>query len=78
MFATQCKNFRLDKGFSHSFDPLSGWCTFGCGNRDDGRIVSKDGRVIEAGPRYTGTELEYMAARSREIIAARTPTRTAR
>ena len=78
MFASQCTRFRLNKGFSHSFDPLSGWCIFGCGNREDGRIISRDGRVIERGPGYTGTELEYLAARSREIVAARTPARAAR
>jgi hypothetical protein len=71
MFASQCTKFRLNKGFSHSFDPLSGWCTFGCGNREDGRIISRDGKVIEKGPDYTGAELEFLSARSREIVAAR-------
>lgn len=69
--ASQCTKFRLTKGFSHSFDPLSGWCTFGCGNRDDGRIISRAGAVIEAGPQYTGEELGYLQARSNEIVAAR-------
>ena len=75
---SQCSRFRLNKGFSHSFDPLSGWCLFGCGNRDDGRIVTRDGQVIEKGPQYTAEELGFLQARSNEIIAARTPARAAR
>ena len=69
--ASQCTKFRLTKGFSHSFDPLSGWCVFGCGNREDGGIVSRAGTVLEAGPQYTGEELGYLQARSNEIVAAR-------
>lgn len=78
MFASQCTKFRLNKGFSHSFHPLSGWCIFGCGNREDGRIISRDGKVIEKGPQYTGAELADLQARSEQIIAARTPARAAR
>lgn len=78
MFATasQCTKWRLNKGFSHSFDVLSGWCTFGCGNREDGRIVTRDGVILDPGPNYTPQELAYLQARSTEIIRARTPERT--
>jgi len=78
MFATSCTAARIGKQLSHSFDPLSGWCLFGCGNREDGRIITRDGQVIEKGPQYTSEELGYIKARSDEIIAARTPARAAR
>jgi len=78
MLSSQCKPHRIGRGLSHSFDPLSGWCIFGCGNRDDGRIVTFAGQVIEKGPTYTGEELGFLQARSAEIIAARTPARAAR
>jgi len=78
MFAHSCTAARIGKGLSHSFDPLSGWCIFGCGNREDGRIVTREGRLIEKGPNYTGPELAQLQARSNEIIAARTPARAAR
>jgi hypothetical protein len=41
----------------HRFDYYSGWCHFGCGNRDDGRITSWNGSVIASGPSYTEDEL---------------------
>lgn len=78
MFATSCTAARIGKGLSHSFDPLSGWCTFGCGNREDGRIQTREGNTIAKGPQYTDEELSYLSARSREIIAARTPVRAER
>jgi len=44
-------------GIRHRFDYYSGWCHRGCGNRDDGRIVSWNGAEIEPGPNYTLEEL---------------------
>lgn len=78
MFAQQCKKFRLDKGLSHTFDRLSGWCVFGCGNRDDGRIVTGMGAVIEYGPKYTSQELAQIKANVERVIAERTPARAGR
>lgn len=76
--ANACKKFRTNKGRSHTYDVLSGWCIYGCGNRDDGRIVTREGNVIEKGPQYTNAELGDMLARQREIVEARTPARAAR
>ncbi len=28
---------------AHNFDPVSGWC--GCGYRDDGRLINKQGVI---------------------------------
>lgn len=42
----------------HEFDYYSGWCKRGCGNRDDGRIVSRSGDLIQAVPEYTEAGLE--------------------
>ena len=78
MFATSCKRFRIDKGLTHRYDVLSGWCVFGCGNRDDGRIVTGAGAVIERGPVYTSTELAEIKSTCDRIIEARTPARAAR
>jgi hypothetical protein len=58
MFVTSCTPTRLSKGLSHSFDPVSGWCLFGCGNREDGRITTRDGRIIDSGPSYSENELQ--------------------
>jgi hypothetical protein len=57
---TQCQSYRLDKGQSHTFDTDSGWCVYGCGNRDDGRIASKEGSDLYFGPSYTQQELDGM------------------
>jgi hypothetical protein len=49
----QCLPFRVDRGKTHRFDPDSGWCVYGCGNRDDGMITTREGNVIRFGPDYT-------------------------
>lgn len=59
-FATHCIRQRTEKGLSHAYDLKSGWCRFGCGNREDGRIVTREGNVIDQGPSYTDTELADM------------------
>jgi hypothetical protein len=46
---TTCTRVREFSGKTHEFDPGSGWCLFGCGHRQDGRIVSFAGNVIRAG-----------------------------
>jgi hypothetical protein len=33
-------------GKRHRYDPVSGWCVHGCGNRNDGRVVSRGGDVL--------------------------------
>jgi hypothetical protein len=33
-------------GKRHRYDPVSGWCVHGCGNRDDGRVVTRGGDVV--------------------------------
>ena len=58
--ATACVRHRTTKGLSHTFDPVSGWCKHGCGNRDDGRITTREGNDIQAGPQYTQDELDQM------------------
>ncbi|MDQ1128281.1 hypothetical protein QE381_000409 [Microbacterium sp. SORGH_AS 888] len=37
-------------GRAHRFDSPSGYCRWGCGVRDDGRVVSRAGDVIYPGP----------------------------
>ena len=58
--ATACVRHRTSKALSHTFDPVSGWCKHGCGNRDDGRISTREGNDIQAGPQYTQDELDQM------------------
>lgn len=78
MFFTGCRKFRTDQGRSHTFDQLSGWCIYGCGNRDDGKVIARDGRTLDAGPTYTNAEIAQMKQRSDNINEARTPARAAR
>jgi hypothetical protein len=33
-------------GRQHRFNRQSGWCVYGCGNRDDGRIVTRGGAEV--------------------------------
>lgn len=54
--AIECRPYR--KCQPHDFSPISGWCEHGCGNRDDGRIITKQAEVIYAGPDYQQTTLE--------------------
>lgn len=56
-FATHCIRQRTEKGLTHSYDRKSGWCKHGCGNREDGRITTREGNVIDQGPTYTDNEL---------------------
>lgn len=42
----------------HNFDPVSGWCSFGCGVRDDGRMVKADRGEVAPGPSYTPEQLQ--------------------
>lgn len=51
------------RGRHHIFHADSGWCIRGCGNRDDGRIVTWLGGVIDPGPTYTADELAELRAR---------------
>lgn len=48
----------------HRFDPLSGWCEYGCGARDDGRLVKADRGVIVPGPEYTPEQLTELLQRA--------------
>lgn len=48
------------EGRMHRFDPISGWCSVGCGVRDDGEQIDQHGRVIaratEAAPPMFSTD----------------------
>lgn len=59
MIATECVRTYLP----HDFDYWSGWCKRGCGNRDDGRIVSRSGELISSGPEYNEAGLEKFRTR---------------
>lgn len=45
------------QGKTHRFDPTSGYCIHGCGNRDDGHVTTRKGDVVFDGPMYTPEEL---------------------
>lgn len=64
MFATSCTKPRVAKALSHVYHPISGWCIYGCGNRDDGRITTREGNQIEPGPKYSDDELAQMKTRA--------------
>lgn len=53
----------------HEYDPASGWCAWSCGCRNDGRVVNRDGKVINRGPVYTSEQIENF----REYLAHRFP-----
>lgn len=54
----------------HNFDYHSGWCTNGCGVREDGRRTDpKTGELLAPGPSYTAQEID----RFRQRHARRTP-----
>lgn len=59
MAATFCR-----PGKWHQFDTISGYCVHGCGNREDGRIVSREGNVIAPGPEHTDAELAEIRRRA--------------
>ena len=48
----------------HRFDPLSGWCDYGCGTRDDGRMVKADRGVVAPGPEYTSEQLQDLLTKA--------------
>lgn len=48
----------------HRFDAISGWCDYGCGTRDDGRLVKADRGVIDPGPEYTAEQLHHLTLRA--------------
>ncbi|WP_419817014.1 hypothetical protein [Glaciibacter flavus] len=56
---------------AHQFDALSGYCIHGCGVRDDGHVVSREGKVLAAGQQYSPAELSYLADRAAKIIRGR-------
>lgn len=58
-------------GKYHRFDFVSGYCVHGCGNREDGRIVSREGNVIAPGPNYTPEELDAIRTRADSVNATR-------
>lgn len=61
-----------ERNGAHVFDALSGWCSYGCGVRDDGRVVNPiSGNVVDSGPRYTPNELAYLGDRAQTIVNAR-------
>ena len=47
----------------HEYDPISGWCAWGCGCRSDGRIIKvKSGDVIYDGRGLSADEKTRFAA----------------
>lgn len=57
-FAASCR-----PGRRHRYDPRSGWCTHGCGLREDGRVLTWRGDLVNPGPTYTPAELEQIRQR---------------
>lgn len=50
-------------GYGHRWDTTSGWCLNGCGNRRDGRVVNRQGRIILPGPPYASTDVRTISDR---------------
>jgi len=50
-------------GKRHEFDYYSGYCVRGCGVRDDGRVTSRSGDILNTGPDYTQAELDKFRER---------------
>lgn len=50
----------------HEFHPVSGWCIYGCGLRQDGRHHTTAGSVIDPGPEYTAEALATIQHHLRE------------
>lgn len=50
----------------HAFDEVSGWCNYGCGVRDDGRMVKADRGVVANGPEYTPEELQHFRTKANQ------------
>ncbi|WYA78722.1 hypothetical protein LTDYDHKI_CDS0026 [Exiguobacterium phage phiExGM16] len=48
----------------HDFSPVSGWCDWGCGHRDDGRLVIH-GTEKRPGPEYTPEQLDHLQRTAR-------------
>lgn len=53
---------RLGPDAKHDFHPVSGWCLNGCGLRQDGRLQTTAGSVIDPGPTYYPEDLARLAA----------------
>jgi hypothetical protein len=60
MHPLNCTPARAAAGKTHRYDRRSGWCIYGCGVRDDGRIVNHWGTIIADGPEYTPEEQSYL------------------
>lgn len=73
--ATKCLAYLGPDG-QHRFDGESGWCLNGCGLRQDGRLLTAAGSVIDPGPEYTPEALATIATTLRERThhAAEQPT----
>jgi ketopantoate reductase len=55
-------------GKTHRFHRVSGWCTQGCGVREDGRVVHRiSGEVILSGPDHPPAALDYFRTRAQEM-----------
>lgn len=55
----------------HEHHPISGWCVWGCGCRNDGRVIRiKDGSVLLPGRQYTPAEIDRYRAWIAEQVAA--------
>lgn len=50
----------------HAFDAVSGWCAYGCGTRDDGRMVKADRGVVATGPEYTPEQLQSFRTKANQ------------
>jgi len=57
---TKCRTYRGPDA-RHEFDPLSGWCIYGCGTRDDNRITYRSGDIANPGPEYTPDDIARLA-----------------
>ena len=56
------------RGHAHDFDYYSGWCSRGCGVRDDRRVMTRDGEVLSAG-QYTDRH-DFMASMHADELQA--------
>lgn len=60
-FPTKCWAYRGPDA-KHDFHPVSGWCVWGCGRRDDGyQINPVSATTIVPAPEYTPEQLANLA-----------------